>query len=419
MRRAQHATLDDVVNLLAPGMTVFLPGLSGESLAFFDALKRAPQKSAGVRFIGVHLPGVNKSNYVDISNSTTQRAYFMQPHLRPAMEQGRVDLMPLDYPGALNDLINAKIDIAIGQVSLPNPAATVSLGTTYDFLPAVWQQARMRVVQLNPRMPKTCGSFQITLNDCDLICEAESPLVTNPVGASSSELAAIAQYVAEQIHDGDTLQLGIGRLPSAVLSALKGHRNLRIYSGMVTDAAVPLIDCGAIAGDASIVTGIALGDEAFYQRLGEDQTFYFRPVSETHDVRRIAAIPSFVSINSAVEVDLFGQVNSECADGQLIAGVGGMPAFVQGSRLSRNGRAIFCLNSTTTNGKVSRIVPMLGQGSLVNSPRHASDILVTEHGIAHLRGLSVHERATRLIELAKPELRQGLAEQWDKIRHCL
>ncbi|MFY9329460.1 MAG: acetyl-CoA hydrolase/transferase C-terminal domain-containing protein [Georgfuchsia sp.] len=400
-------------------MTVFVPGLSGESLAFFEALKRAPQKTTGVRFIGIHFPGVNKNNYVDLSVRSTQRAYFMQQHLRSAIDQGRVDLMPLDYIGALNDLMNAKIDVAIAQVSVPDTREAVSLGTTYDFLPAVWQQARIKVAHVNPRMPKTLGSFQINLSDCDLICESESSLVTNVTGISSPELSVIAQSVAEQIHDGDTLQLGIGKLPSNVLSALGGHRNLRIYSGMITDAVLPLIDCGVIAGDASIVTGTTLGSEAFYTRLGEDHTFYFRPVSETHDVRRIAEIPSFVSINSAVEVDLLGQVNSECVDGQLIAGIGGMPAFVHGARLSSNGRAIFCLSSTAAKGKVSRIVPMLGHGSLVSLPRHAVDVLITEHGIAYLRGLPIHARAERIIELAAPSFQQNLSEQWANIRHRL
>jgi acyl-CoA hydrolase len=408
--------LDDAVARLEPGMTVFVPGMSGESLAFLDALKAAPHKAAGVRFVGVHFPGINQSNYLALHPEATQRAYFMQPHLRPAFASGRAELMPLDYPGTLNDLAHLPIDIAVAQVSPRDEDGLMSLGPCYDFLPAVWQRARIKVAHVNHRISRTRGSFQVRAADCDLVVEADAPLVTLDSGEPTPDLVELGRHVASVVRDGDTLQMGIGNMVTAVLRALVCHRNLHVYSGMITGAAVPLIDGGVIAGEGAIEVGVALGDEDFYRRVGEDPTFYFRPVAETHDVHRIAAIPGFVSINAALEIDLLGQVNCDSLDGRLVAGVGGMPAFVQGAQLSKGGRAIFCLPATADRGDLSRIVSKLGARSLVASPRHALDTVVTEYGAASLRGRSVDARAERLIQLAAPQFRERLLVEWREIR---
>src|SRR6266436_3538428 len=230
--------------------------------------------------------------------------------------------------------------------------------------------------------------------------------------APGAQLTEIGHRVASLVRDGDTLQLGIGKMQSAVVRALRSHRRLRLHSGMVTEEIVNLLDVGAIRGPGSVVAGVALGDDAFYRRLSEDASFTFRSVDETHDVDRIAGIPGFVAVNAALEVDLFGQVNSDCLDGQLQADVGGMPPFVAGARRSPGGRAIFCLNATAARGTASRIVPKLGAGSAVGVPRHAVDAIVTEYGVAELAPLPVHRRAERLIELAAPSFRADLAREW-------
>jgi acyl-CoA hydrolase len=235
-------------------------------------------------------------------------------------------------------------------------------------------------------------------------------------GIPSTNLLQLGRNVAELVRDGDTLQFGIGKIQSAILNALSAHRRLRVWSGMVSTDVLNLLDSGVIAGDAAIETGVALGDTPFYERIGRERSFFFRPVSETHDVRRIAAIPNFVAINAALEVDLFGQVNSEALDGRLVAGVGGMPAFAQGALLSPGGRSLICLAATAAQGQVSRIVPRLGPGSLVALPRHAADTVVTEYGVACLEGLGADARAERLIELAAPQFRAELAAQWRDIR---
>lgn len=411
--------LSDVVSLLKPGMTVFIPGTTGESLGFFEALKQAPEKAAGVRFIGVHFPGLNQSDYLGLHPTTTQRAYFSQPGFREPMRNGRVDLMPLDYPGVWRDLQRQRIDLAIAQVSPPGADGKMSLGICYDFFPAVWANAAMRVAHVNPAMPRTHGSFSIDPADCDLICDQESPLVMQVSGDPSPDLSRIGSLVAGLVSDGGTIQLGIGKMQSAVVRALRNHRGLRVHSGMVTEEIVGLLDSGAIQGEASVVTGVALGDEGFYRRVAADPAFHFTSVDQTHDVCRIARIPGFVSINAALEVDLFGQVNCDCLDGRLVAGVGGMPPFAAGARLSTGGRAIFCLTSTASKGAVSRIVAKLGPGSAVGAPRHAADVVITENGAVDLNRLSIHQRAEQLIKLAAPEFREQLASQWRDVSSAL
>jgi acyl-CoA hydrolase len=398
---------------LRPGDNVFVPGVSGESLAFYDALVREPAKAEGLTFVGVHFPGINRCDYLALHPSVRQRAYFMSPLVREGQSKGRVDLFPLDYPGISRDLERLKpIDVAIAQVSPPNELGMCGLGASQDFLPSIWNRAKCKILHINPRLPNTRGSFGVRAADCDIAFESASAIPTIQDEAPDPASFRLAQLVAGLIEDGATLQFGVGRLQAAILGALKNHRRLRVYSGMVSTAVLGLIDAGAINGTGAIECGVALGDESFYSRLDKDPTFYFRPVLETHDIRRIGAIAQFCAINSALEVDLFGQVNVDSLNGQLVAGVGGLPAFASGAQLSRGGRSMIVLAASGNQGRASRIVCTLASPPLIALPRHAADIVVTEYGIAHLRDLSVTERARALIAIAAPEFREALQAQW-------
>lgn len=413
---AKSINLAAVVDLLRPGMTVYVPGVSGESLAFYEALREAPERAEGVRFVGVHFPGINHSDYLNLHPKANQRAYFMQPHFRGKARAERVELLPIDYRGVWYDLSNdVDIDLALAHVSAPDGEG-MSLGLSYDFLPAVWMRAKVRVALVNPRLPRTFGSYRIREADCDYLCDAPGAPLTFECGEPGEELRRLARNVAGIVRDGDTLQFGVGKAPSALLRELHGHRRLRIHSGMVSEGVMPLMEAGALDPDVPVECGVALGDQAFYDQLDRNPRFYFRPVSETHDIHRIAAIPNFVAINAALEIDLIGQVNCYALDGKLFAGVGGMPAFVIGARTSDEGRSVFSLSATAGKGKVSRIVPVLSAGSFVGSPRHAADVVVTEYGVARLRGLSMEQRAEQLINVAAPQFREALEAQWHQIR---
>lgn len=408
-----RCTVEEVVASLRPGMTVFVPGLAGESLAFHEALKAAPDQAAGVCFTGLHFPGINRSDYLGLHPEARQRAYVMTPGLRPGLSSGRSELVTLDYPGIYRDFVAraADIDLAIAQVSPPDASGSCSFGPSSDFHPAVWAKARRRVLHVNAKVPRTRGSFSVKLAEVDGWFEADSALVHYDAGSSSPVIEQHAALVASLVRDGDTLEFGVGKLPGAILAALANHRGLRIWSGMATEAVSKLVDAGAIAGKGAIDAGVALGDAAYYARLEKDDSYFFRPVSETHDIRRIAAIDNFCAINSAVEVDLFGQVNADSLNGKLMAGVGGLPAFVAGAQLSNGGRSIVALPAATDDGRFTRIVGSFDRG-MVALPRHCADYVVTEHGIAALRGLSMHERARALIAVAAPAFRESLEARW-------
>ena len=406
----------NLVTCFEPGITVYVQGLSGESLPLYRALQANPGAAAGVRFVGVHFPGINRSDYLGLHPSAQQRAYFMLPGLRDALLSERTELLPLDYPGIFSDLAeHVRIDIAIAQVAPPDAHGICSLGPCVDFLPAVWRKAGLRIAHINPRLPPTRSSFAVHESDFDAVFEEDAELLTYDGGEPSPALQRHAALIANLVRDGDTIECGIGKLPAAVLAALSSHRGLRIYSGLVTAHAGMLVDCGAIRGDGAIQAGVALGDEDWYRRTSTDATFYFRPVNETHDVRRIAEIRNFCAINSAVEVDLLGQVNADYVRGRLIAGVGGLPAFASGARLSAGGRSIIALPATTDDAVRSRIVPLLTPGCSVAIPRHQADYVVTEHGVAELRHLPLHARARALIAIAAPQFREDLERAWSDV----
>lgn len=409
-------SLAEVVAELRPGMNVFVPGMSGESLALVEALKAAPEAANGVCFLGVTFPGINRSDYLGLHPAARQRGYFMQPGLRPGLADGRAALVPLDYPGIYRELAAREdVDIAFAQLSPPDENGMCSFGVACDFQPAVWQRAKRRIAHINPRMPRTRGSFQVRYADLDLVFEHDGALLVYDGGAPNEAMRAHAQLVASLVRDGDTLEFGVGKLQAGILSALRNHRDLKVWSGMVSSPVLELLDSGAITGAQAINVGVALGDATLYERCARDEAFYFRPVSETHDVPRIAAIPNYCAINSGVEVDLFGQVNADSLNGKLLAGVGGLPAFATGALLSPGGRSIVALPSSTDDGRFSRVVAKLGEPGVCALPRHAADYVVTEHGIAALRGLSVHERAAALIAVAAPAFRDNLSAAWSEI----
>lgn len=412
-------TLDEVLDLLRPGTNVFVPGMSGESLALYAALEQRPDAASGVRFLGAQFPGINRSDYVGLHPRARQRAYFMTPGLRAAMAEDRGEWLPLDYPGAWRDLTALDVDIAFAQVTPPDAQGRCSLGVSCDFQPAVWSRARQRIAHINPRMPRTAGSFVIRYADLDAVFEVDHELLCWDGGTPGAEMQAHAARVASLVRDGDTLEFGVGKLQAGILAALRNHRRLRVWSGMASTPLLGLLDADVVTGKASVNIGIALGDRPLYERCASDDRFFFRPVSETHDVRQLAAIERFCAINSAVEVDLFGQVNADCVGGRLVAGVGGLPAFVAGASLSPGGRSIIALSAMTDDRRHSRIVARLSGPALAALPRHAADYVVTEHGVAALRGLDVAARARALIAVADPSQREVLERAWHDLQRAL
>ncbi|MDB5730905.1 MAG: uncharacterized protein JWQ03_800 [Variovorax sp.] len=406
-----------LTDALRPGLRVFVPTLSTESSLLLDELRADPERACDVTFTGVQFPGIDRADYLALHPGARQTAFFMTPPVRAGLAEGRAELLSLDYLGIARHLREgAPMDLAIAHLTTPDAEGWCSPGLASDFLPLVWSRARRRIAHLNPRMPHTQSSFRVHVSELDASIEADAPLVSFAEAAAGDVEARIGRHVAALVRDGDTLQFGIGAVPLALAGALSAHRGLRLHGGLVSTTLQTLWEAGAIDRDAPITTGVVLGDAVFQDFATQLAPLRLTDVTKTHDPALIAAIPRFVAINSAVEVDLFGQVNAERAGGVIQAGAGGLPAFAQGALASPGGRLLVCLGATARKGSVSRIVPALGHQGLCTLPRYLVDAIVTEHGAAELMNLSLDARAEALIGIAAPEHRASLQEAWSALR---
>jgi len=406
-----------LTDALFPGARVVVTGMSGESALLLDELAEDPERARGVHFTCAQFPGIGRGDYLRTHPDARQTGFFMTPAMRAGLAEGRADLLGLDYAGVVRHMREMDPpDVVYAHLSPPDAQGYCSAGICSDFVPLVWQRARRRVAHLNPAMPRTNGSFRVHLSELDGFVDAHAPLVVAGDSLPTPVEERIGRHVAALVRDGDTLQFGIGSVPVALARSLASHRALKLHTGMVTEAVRFLWEAGALDRDAPIPNGFALGSMDFYRFVGENDRIWMTDAGVTHDIVRIAAIPRFVAVNSAVEVDLFGQVNSERTAGTVHAGAGGLPVFATGAMLSSGGRSMICMPSTARGGTVSRIVPSLGQGALCNVPRHLADVVVTECGAAQLRQLGVEARAQALIGIAAPEHRAALAQAWEEIR---
>lgn len=403
---------DTFFDHLDQGRDVFAPGCAGHSLLFEAWLRAAPARCAGLRFTGVHIPTVNTFDFAGLHPRARQRTIFLSADLRDSWLQGRVEYQPMTYTATWRWLRDtAQIDTVLVQVAPPDDDGNCSLGLACDFTPAVWPRARRVLAHINPRMPRTRGP-SIPLARITAAIEQDMPLLEIPDPPAEPAMDAVAAQVATLVDNGATLQLGLGRLQSAVLRAVRERRNLRIHSGMVSDGLLGLLDSGALsAAPDAVVAGVALGTPALYDAAA--RSVCFREVGHTHDHAVLGAIPRLTAINSALSVDLLGQVNGEFLSGRQLSGVGGLPDFLQGARQSTGGRGIIALPAATPRGD-SRIVPVLPAGP-VSLARVDADCIVSEHGIADLRHLDVHARARALIAIAAPEHREALERSWQEL----
>ncbi|HYG26770.1 MAG TPA: acetyl-CoA hydrolase/transferase C-terminal domain-containing protein [Caulobacteraceae bacterium] len=387
---------------------VFIPAGAAEPLALFEAFKAQPGLAAGITFVGAFLPGANRSDWGSLGRA---EGTFASADWRESLEAGRFTFTPLTYFQTFGWLEATPLDAAVFHVS-PAQDGRCSLGVATDLSPAVMDRDVLKVGLVNAAMPATRGP-SIPLDAFDVVVEIGEPLATYDAGALDPAFDAISRTIAELTPEGASVQFGIGKAGVAALAALKGRKGLKIHSGMVTDPLLEVLDSGALE---EVVTGLALGTRPLFERCATDRRIRFEPASFTHDIRTLAGIPRLVAVNSALEVDLFGQANAEFIGGRQVSGVGGLTDFLRGARLSEGGVPIVALNATA-KGR-SRIVPRLAPNA-VSVPRADMGVVVTEHGQADLRGLSLDDRAQALIATAAPEHRDALSNEWDEMRRSL
>jgi acyl-CoA hydrolase len=339
--------------------------------------------------------------------------FFRTPDLDAV--EGQVRFVPFQYRRLWDHLAALEVDLALLRVTPPDRHGRYGLGPGVDFVPAVVPRARRVVVQIDPALPRVPGAPWVASSEIDAALEAATP-TTIAENRGDQTTRRIAAHVATLIEDGDCLQTGVGALPDAVLGALRDRRGLGCHSGMIGDGVLELVERGALDGSRKsvdrgrVVSGFLLGGQRLYDWAARAPELVLRPVSYTHDAAVLAGIERLVAVNSAIEVDLAGQVNGEVVGGRQVSGTGGSVDFFRGAALSPGGRSIVALPATAAGGSVSRIVARLGEGAVATATRTDVDAVVTEHGVAWLRGASVEERAERLISIADPDHRRSLEQ---------
>ena len=343
---------------------------------------------------------------------------FLGANVRDAIAEGRADYTPI-FLSEIEVLFSSgalPLDVAFIQVSPPDEHGYVSLGVGIDCTLTAARSARYVIAEVNQQMPRTLGDTFLHISKISAIVETSHPLPELQCPPFSSLQRKIAENVASLVPNGATLQIGIGGIPDAVLSCLRDRKDLGIHSEMCSDGVVPLIEAGVITGErktlhrGKVVAGFVLGTKKLFDFVDENPIFEFHPTSYTNDPFVIAQNEKMVAINSAIQVDLTGQVCADSIGTRPYSGFGGQTDFVRGAARSKGGKPIIALPSTCKDGKVSRIAPVLDPGAGVVTSRADVHYVVTEHGIAYLHGKTLRQRAEALIAIADPKFRDGLYE---------
>lgn len=409
-------TTNDLQTLLRPGMRVYVPGSSGTPQGLWQWLEEQPGRSAGLHITTSAVPGINPLALDRLAPDAVVNGMFMQPGFALAQRQGRYRFHPASYAGFVRQLQQGPdFDLSIIQVSPPDAEGHCSLGPLVEFTPLAMQRSRRILAIVNPQVPAIAGAAGIGLASIGHVLHDHSALATYATQVDDASAQAIAGHLANLIGDHATVQLGLGNVPSALYQALSAHRQLRLHSGMFSDGLLDLARSGALDPNAAPTTCALVGSQAFYQQAAQVPGLRVLGCEYTHDLRVLLAQPRFHAVNSALEVDLFGQCNLEHAGGRAVSGAGGAPDFARAARLCVDGRSIIALNATYGSKAISRIVPALPSGAISSLPRCDIDCVVTEYGVAHLHGASVHERARALIDIAAPQHRDALATAWDSL----
>jgi acyl-CoA hydrolase len=393
---------------------LIVPIANGEPVSLLDAIEAGATRFRGVRVHQMHALHDRPYLHGSVREHLLHVSYFLSPITRPAFHQRGCELVPNHFsevPRLLRE--TTKCSLVLAAASPMDRHGYFSLGTSCDYAAPFIGRAPF-FLEVNARMPRTFGRNQIHVSQVTGWTEVDRPLVEIPPSAPSPIDERIAAHVADRIPNGATIQAGIGSIPSALLAGLSGHRDLGVHTELLSDGLIDLIERGVVTGTrktlvpGKVITTFALGTQRLYDFLHENPAVEFLPVDYVNDPRVIAEEDCFVSINATTEVDLVGQCASETINGRYWSSSGGQADFARGAMYSRNGRAFVVLPSTAARGTVSRIRVALTSGSMVTTLKNTVDHVVTEYGVADMRGRSISQRAEGLIAIAHPHFQDEL-----------
>lgn len=414
-------TADEAISLLQPGQRIALGDGCGEPQTLVEALIAGSPRLKGLEILnGFHAATHHAYVHPDAEGGPRLNTWMVGPRDRKAMADGRVDYIPC-HVSEYHELLregHLPLDAVLLQVSRPEPDGYCSLGVTVSYLPDAVAVAPLVIAEVNEQMPYVLGETKLHLSRIDSLVETSRPVLELPPPMIGPGEEAIGRLVAQLVPDGATIQFGVGTIPEAVLRFLADKRELGVHSGMLSDGVMDLIQKGVVTNSRKAINpGVTvatclMGTRRLYDFTHRNPAVSLYPSSYTHNLRVISQLTDFISINSALQVDLTGQVNAESLGPRQISGVGGQADFVRGSHLSTRGKAITALTSTVSDGKTSRIVPFLSPGSAVTTTRHEVHYVVTEYGIADLRGKNLRQRQAALVAIAHPDFREEIQKAY-------
>lgn len=419
--RAVSAT--DAVAAVRSGTNLFIHGACATPAPLIAALC-ARRDLERVRLYHLHTAGDAPFAEPGREGEFRSVSLFTGAPLRRPIAEGRADFIPIflsDIPGLFSSGA-VPLDVALLQVSPPDAHGMCSLGTSCDAAKAAAESARVVIAEINAQMPRTHGNNVVPLARIGAFIATDRPLVEHAVEAETPVEARIGELVADLVEDGSTLQMGIGGIPDAVLARLHGKRDLGIHSEMFSDRVVDLVESGAVTnrlkvvGQGRIVTSFINGTKRLFDFVNDNPLVAFYPCDWTNDTAVIRKNPKVVAINSAIQIDLTGQVSADSIGHRIYSGIGGQMDFIRGAALSRGGKPIIALASQAMGGKVSRIVSQLNPGAGVVTTRGHVHWVATEYGVVNLHGKTLRERGEALIGIAHPDFRAELRRELAQIR---
>lgn len=420
-RRAADAAA--VLAHVGPDADLIVPIANGEPVTLLNAIEAEAANLTGVRVHQMHALHDRPSLHGAFGDRLRHIAYFLSHITRPAYLAGHIELVPNNFSEVATLMAaRARHPLVVAASSLPDRHGYFSLGTSADYTASFIGRAPF-FLEANACMPRTFGRNQVHISQVAGWVEVDYPLVEVAPATITPTDHRIGELVAERIPHGATIQAGIGAMPNAVLAALGGHHDLGVHTELVSDGLIELVERGVVTGTSKrnnrtkLVGTFALGTKALYDFIHENASVELYSARYVNDPRLIAQEPNFCSVNATLAVDFLGQCASETIGGTYYSSSGGQADFARGAMFAPGGQGFIVLHSTAQDGTVSRIVPRLAPGDVVTTVKNTVDKIVTEYGVAELRGRSVRERTTALIEIAHPDFRDELTAEARTLRY--